>query len=123
MLLLAGTNPSKVAARLSLVDLLLVVLLSTGTSVSSSTDAITAATVALVRAFIIGDVVALSSTESMFRTCEVPVSPFPGPNRIKPGGLPFIRFGPRHRSKVPGKARRSRWKTFHVSHQRRASTL
>ena len=56
--LLAGTNPSKVAARLSLVDLLLVVLLSTGTSVSSSTDAITAATVALVRAFIMGDMVA-----------------------------------------------------------------
>ena len=56
--LLAGTNPSKVAARLSLVDLLLVVLLSTGTSVSSSTDAITAATVVLLRAFIMGDMVA-----------------------------------------------------------------
>ena len=51
--LLAGTKPSKVAARLSLADWLLVVLLGTGTSVSSSTDAITAAaTVALVRAFI-----------------------------------------------------------------------
>ena len=61
--LLAGTKPSKVAARLSLADWLLVVLLGTGTSVSSSTDAIrsTAATVALdlVRAFIIGDMVAL----------------------------------------------------------------
>ena len=43
--LLAETNPSKVAARLSLADLLLVVLLGTGTFVSSSTDAITAATV------------------------------------------------------------------------------
>ena len=52
--LLAGTNPSKVAARLSLADLLLTVLLGTGTSVSSSTDAITAAAVALVRAFITG---------------------------------------------------------------------
>ena len=41
--LLAETNPSKVAARLSLADLVLVVLLGTGTSVSSSTDAITAA--------------------------------------------------------------------------------
>ena len=51
-------KPSKVAARLSLADWLLVVLLGTGTSVSSSTDAITAATVALVRAFIIGDMVA-----------------------------------------------------------------
>ena len=56
--LFAGTKPSKVAARLSLADWLLVVLLGTGTSVSSSTDAITAATVALVRAFIIGDMVA-----------------------------------------------------------------
>jgi hypothetical protein len=46
---LAGTNPSKVAARLSLAELLLVVLLGTGNSVSSSTDATTAATVALVR--------------------------------------------------------------------------
>ena len=55
---LVGTKPSKVAARLSLVDWLLVVLLGTGTSVSSSTDAITAATVALVRAFIMGDMVA-----------------------------------------------------------------
>ena len=53
-----GTKPSKVAARLSLADWLLVVLLGTGTSVSSSTDAITAATVALVRSFIIGDMVA-----------------------------------------------------------------
>ena len=54
--LLAGTNPSKVAARLSLVDLLLVVLLGAGTSVSSSTDAITAATCTVaspvVRAFV-----------------------------------------------------------------------
>ena len=58
--LLAGTNPSKVAARLSLADLLLVVLLGTGTSVSFSTDAITDATVASVRASIIGDMVALS---------------------------------------------------------------
>ena len=56
--LLAGTKPSKVAARLSLADWLLVVLLGTGTSVSSSTVAITAATVALVRALIIGDMVA-----------------------------------------------------------------
>ena len=51
--LLAGTNPSKVAARLSLADLLLMLLLGMGTTVSLSTDAITAATVALVRAFII----------------------------------------------------------------------
>ena len=58
--LLAGTNPSKVAARLSLADLLLVVLVGTGTSVSSSTVAITNATVALVRAFITGDMVARS---------------------------------------------------------------
>ena len=50
--MLAGTKPSKVATRLSLVDWLLVVLLSTVTSVSSSTVAITDATVALVRAFI-----------------------------------------------------------------------
>ena len=54
----AGTKPSKVAARLSLADWLLVVLLGTGTSVSPSMDALTAATVALVRAFIIGDMVA-----------------------------------------------------------------
>ena len=58
--LFAGTKPSKVAARLSLADWLLVVLLGTGTSVSSSTDAITAATVALVRAFIIRDMVVLT---------------------------------------------------------------
>ena len=45
--LLAGTNPSKVAARLSLADRLLVVLVGTGTSVSSSTVAITDATVAI----------------------------------------------------------------------------
>ena len=56
--LFAGAKPSKVAARLSLADWLLVVHLGTGTSVSSSTDAITAATVALVRSFIIGDMVA-----------------------------------------------------------------
>ena len=59
-LLAAGTNPSKVAARLSLADLLLMVLLGAGTSVSSSTDVITDATVAFVRAFIIGDMVARS---------------------------------------------------------------
>ena len=59
-LLAAGTNPSKVAARLSLADLLLMVLLDAGTSVSSSTDVITDATVAFVRAFIIGDMVARS---------------------------------------------------------------
>ena len=46
--LLAGTKPSKVAAaRLSLVDWLLVVLLGAGTSVSSSTDAVATAAVAL----------------------------------------------------------------------------
>ena len=56
--LLAGTKPSKVAARLSLADWLLVVLLGTGTSVSSSTVAITDATVAFVRALIKGDMVA-----------------------------------------------------------------
>ena len=44
--LLAGTKPSKVAVGLSLTDwLLVVVLLGTGTSVSSSTVAITDATV------------------------------------------------------------------------------
>ena len=58
--LLAGANPSKVAARLSLADLLLVVLLGAGTSVSSSMDAVADATAALVRALIIGDVAARS---------------------------------------------------------------
>ena len=60
MKLLAGTKPSKVAkvaARLSLADWLLVVFLGTGTSVSSYTDAIADATVALVRVLIIGDMV------------------------------------------------------------------
>ena len=56
--LLPGTKPSKVAARLSLVDWLLVVLLGMVTSVSSSTIAVTGATVALVRVLIMGDVVA-----------------------------------------------------------------
>ena len=56
--MLAGTKPSKVAVRLSLIDWLLVVHLGTGTSVSSSIVAITAATVALVRALIKGDVAA-----------------------------------------------------------------
>ena len=60
--LFAGTKPSKVAARLSLADCatdwLLVVLLGTGTSVSSSIVATTDATVALVRALIIGEMVA-----------------------------------------------------------------
>ena len=56
--LLPGTKPSKVAARLSLVDWLLVVLLGMVTSVSSSTIAVTDATVALVRVLIMGDVVA-----------------------------------------------------------------
>ena len=56
--LFARAKPSKVAARLSLADWLLVVLLGTGTSVSSSTDATTDATVALVRAFVMGDMVA-----------------------------------------------------------------
>ena len=42
----------KVAARLSLADWLLLVLLGVGTSVSSSTDAVAAATAALVRAFV-----------------------------------------------------------------------
>ena len=45
--LLAGRKPSKAAARLSLVDWLLVVLLGTVTSVSSLTVAVTDATVAL----------------------------------------------------------------------------
>ena len=60
---MAGTKPSKVAARLSLADWLRVVLPGAGTSVSSSTVAITTdATVhvALVRALIIGDMVARS---------------------------------------------------------------
>ena len=67
-LLAAGTNPSKVAARLSLADLLLMVLLGAGTSVSSSTDVITDATVAFVRAFIIGDMVHVA--RSMFSVNE-----------------------------------------------------
>ena len=58
--LLAGTKPSKVAARLSLADWLLVVRLGTVASVSSSTVAIADATVALARALIIGDMVVRS---------------------------------------------------------------
>ena len=58
--MLAGAKPSKVAARLSLADWLLVVLPGTGTSVSSSIVDITDATVALVRALIMGDMVVRS---------------------------------------------------------------
>ena len=59
--LLAGTKPSKVAVRLSLTDWLLVVLLGTGTSLSSSTVAIQMPLwhyMHVVRVLIKGDVVA-----------------------------------------------------------------
>ena len=61
---MAGTNPSKVAARLSMAGLLLVVLLGAGASMSSSTVAITDATVALAKALVVGDMAAARSRHS-----------------------------------------------------------
>ena len=55
--LAAGTNPSKVADRFILFALLLVILVGLITSTFSSMLPITDATVASVRALIIGDVV------------------------------------------------------------------